>query len=242
MLALPDERGGSAQPPARPLTSQGWQRQLPGAPPARGAALRDGAPWGKTALGGGTSPGVRGGGGREMVSAALGAVSVPAGAAGIPQPLLEAPGSASAWVRARRRAACDARAETCLGWVWGLPSPLRWGSRAGAAPAHFAEGSRWLRGLCRAPCAAPGSRWLHLPLSFPTVCLPFSPPNLRKTKPRLLGKRRRGRVFVQVPPCLRTAGHKQNKKHFIQKPHVQRLQEEVCTDLCSVIPHLANSM
>lgn len=57
MLALPDERGGSAQPPARPLTSQGWQRQLPGAPPARGVALGDGAPPGKTALGGGTSPG-----------------------------------------------------------------------------------------------------------------------------------------------------------------------------------------
>lgn len=70
MLALPDERGGSAQPPARPLTSQGWQRQLPGAPPARGAALRDGAPWGKTALGGGTSLGAEekeGSGGAEQV-------------------------------------------------------------------------------------------------------------------------------------------------------------------------------
>lgn len=63
MLALPDERGGSAQPPARPLTSQGWKRQLPWVPPARGATLRDGAPLGKTLLGWGHEPGGGGGGG-----------------------------------------------------------------------------------------------------------------------------------------------------------------------------------
>lgn len=182
------------------LTSAGARRSpQPGPSPARGGSgsfqgllLPEGLHWetalprGKRRLVGargggglrGCSDAGRAGGGRETASGALGAVSVPAGAAGIPQPLLEAPGSASAWARARRRAACDARAETCRGWVWGLPSPLRWGSRAGAAPARFAEG-----GLAVAARFVQSSlRSTRLPLASSAFKFPERLPSLLSTQ------------------------------------------------------------
>lgn len=44
-----------------------------------------------------------------------------------------------------------------------------------------------------------GSRRLHLPLTFGTVCLSFCLPNLSKTKAMLLGKRLQGCGVVGTP-------------------------------------------